>query len=74
MYVYAKIVSRRSMSIVPNVIRSSPCRWGVLFPSEKLLIYVVDIVVNSFRFLFVYFPEYIRAPCLKARTIAQRVR
>ena len=42
------ILSRLSMSIVPNVIRSSPCRWGVLFPSEKLLIYVVYVVVNSF--------------------------
>ena len=25
-----------------------PCRWGVLFPSEKLLVYVVYVVVNSF--------------------------
>ena len=30
---------------------------GVLFPSEKLLVYVVDVVVYPSRLLFVHFPR-----------------
>jgi hypothetical protein len=34
-----------------------PSRWGVLFPSEKLLVYVVDVVVNSLPPFYVHCPE-----------------
>jgi hypothetical protein len=53
-------------------LKTIPSRWGGLFPSEKLLVYVVDVVVYPSRLSMSIVPNVIRSSSLSLGVLFPR--